>query len=165
MMSKQHNSSFLWRILVLLALTLTVYWPVAVTQLDLATIPPKQCHFTQHTWRLSWQHSVEQSAWSDTYQRRGQNLHLQQTTFKSFGAGMPSSGTVLPAPTGYVAYAIHLNLPELNWVVSRHVRSTLWLGTQPWPLFNWVPDHTEIRFTPTYMPFWRTLMKDFCHAQ
>ncbi len=140
-------------------------WPVSVTQLDLATTPPLQCRFTQPTWRLVWRHSVEKTPWAETYQRQGQRLRLLSTEFKSFGAGTPSSGTLLPAPPGYVAYAINLDMPELNWVVSRRVRSTVWLGDQAWPLFEWVPDYTEARFTPTHTPFWRTLTKDFCHAQ
>lgn len=146
-----------------MVLTVTVsYWPVAVTQLTLGT---EQCRFTEKEWRLTWRHSVEKTPWSETYQRQSSHLLLTHTEFKNFGAGTPSSGQTLPAPPGYVAYAVNLTLPELNWVVSRRVRSTLWLDDTAWPLFDWVPDYTEAHFTPTYAPLWRTLIKDFCHEQ
>lgn len=142
-----------------------LYWPVAVTQLDLGTDAPIQCRFTEPEWRLAWLHSVEKTPWIETYQRLDGYFLLGTTQFKSFGAGTPTQGKILPAPPGYVAYEVNLRLPELNWVVSRRVRSTLWLGDAAWPIFEWVPDHTEAHFRPTYAPLWRTLIKDFCHEQ
>lgn len=151
--------------LLLIGLVAWLCWPVAVTQLTLNATQPIVCRFSAQTWRLTWLHSVEKTPWSETYQRQGQQLRLISTEFKSFGAGTPSSGTLLPAPPGYVAYAVNVDLPELNWVVSRRVRSSLWLGEQAWPLFEWVPDYTEAHFVSTSAPRWRTLTKDFCHEQ
>ena len=149
--------------LLLIAVMALLFWPVAVTQL---TLGDQTCRFSAPQWRLTWLHSVEKTPWSETYQRQPNGFLLTTTQFKSFGAGTPSAGTLIPAPPGYVAYAVNVTLPELNWVVSRRVRATLWLDDNtPWPLFDWVPDYTEAHFTSTSAPLWRTLTKDFCHAQ
>ncbi|MCM2972163.1 DUF1850 domain-containing protein [Larsenimonas suaedae] len=46
----------------------------------------------QTTFQMRWRHSVEKEVWYETYRREHAALMLDQTRFKTFGAGVPSQG-------------------------------------------------------------------------
>ncbi len=166
MTSKASNLSIRWRwgglsvSLVVLGSTLVfIFRPISLT---LLTLGGHQCYFTQPQFSLSWQHSVEKQPWQERYQRRAQDFLLLDTHFKSFGAGTPDQGQLLPAPEGYVRFEVQQPLTELNWVVSHNVQSRLILDTQALPLYQWAPDYEAATFQVQHWPWWKTVLKDQC---
>ena len=144
-------------IIAIVAIILTQ--PVMLTTLKLGE---HYCFFTQPHFSLSWQHSVEKQPWLERYERREHDFLLLDTQFKAFGAGTPDQGQLLPAPAGYVRFAVQKPMSEINWIVSSNVQSTLWLDAVALPIYQRAADYETAEFQVQKWPWWKTVLKDSC---
>lgn len=121
------------------------------------------CQWTETSFILKWRHSVEKQYWQEYYQQSGSHLLLYKTFMQTFGAGVPVAGQPIVAPAGYVGLATHLMLPRLNWVVSGNMQGEMIGQDTVLPIYQLVPDYTEIQiFVAKHTRlFW--LFKDKCH--
>lgn len=94
--------------------------------------------------------------------REKDHFLLTHTQFKTFGAGVPSQGKLIPSTDGSIAFASNLRLPNIHWIVSRHVQSSIVVGNLIWPIYQDVPDYTEVSLQADSVPLWRFLTKDSC---
>lgn len=121
------------------------------------------CYFYTDSFRLSWRHSVEQQNWIEFYQRQGRQLQLYETWLQTFGAGTPSAGElVAQTKAGYIGYKQQLNYPELNWVVSPRIKATIEIGSQTWPLYQWLPAYSLVHIQVQRLPFASYLLGRSC---
>lgn len=144
------------------ALSLTIYFLFKSVPLTTLELGEHRCFFTQPQFSLSWHHSVEKQPWLERYERRQFDFLLLDTQFKAFGAGTPDQGQLLPAPVGYIRFAVQQPLSQISWIVSRNVQSTLWLDTKPLPLYQWSADYDAANFQVQHWPWWKTVLKDSC---
>lgn len=118
-----------------------------------------EAHFT-----LKWRHSVEKQYWQEYYQMRGDMLHLSKTFMQTFGAGMPSTGEVIPAPGGYVGLSSNVLLPKIHWVVSSNMQGQI-IGDQGvFSVYEHVPDYSEIQIAVEARPIGYWFIKERCHG-
>lgn len=107
---------------------------------------------------IEWIHSVEKEKWLEFYERRGSEWVLTQTRFKTFGAGVPSSGAPAGTKDGFVEYEVQRPLKELRLVVSPHVQSTLHLSNQRILLYNQIPPYEEVLMRPVDIPLYEYMI-------
>lgn len=160
--ASNYRLSWHWFLVNAMMLIVLVYFfikPVVLTTLELGE---HHCFFTQSQFSLSWQHSVEKQPWLERYERRDHDFLLLDTQFKAFGAGTPDQGQLLPAPAGYVRFAVQQPISQLSWIVSSNVQSTLWLDAIALPLYQWVDDYEAAEFQVQKWPWWKTVLKDSC---
>ncbi|MFS0750855.1 DUF1850 domain-containing protein [Oceanobacillus sp. 1P07AA] len=74
---------------------------------------------------LQWIHSVEKEEWVEVYEIKQNKLTLVETYFKTFGAGVPAQGEVIPSSDGYIHMKMDVSYKELNVAVSENVKTTL----------------------------------------
>lgn len=151
-----------WVVVGAMAMLLALWWPVPGTRLSAVEL---RCFWRAPSFTLGWMHSVEKELWQEQYVREGDRLVLMRSRFKTFGAGVPSDGLPVTGESGFVTYALRRELPQLDWVVSRAVNSTLWIEGVSLPVHLWLPDYTEVLIQPVHAPLWTMLKKDFCDEQ
>ncbi|NLD08353.1 MAG: DUF1850 domain-containing protein [Xanthomonadaceae bacterium] len=122
-----------------------------------------RCYFTDSTFDLAWIHSVERERWIESYRVEKAGFRLVRSKFKTFGAGTPSSGTLVLNHEGFVEYETDLKIPQIHWIVSRNVASTIYLGNAPFTLYEQFDDYSEMEFSVQKSPLWTLLLKDSCH--
>ncbi|MGV3467158.1 MAG: DUF1850 domain-containing protein [Heyndrickxia sp.] len=101
---------------------------------------------------IKWMHSVEKEDWIESYKTTKDGFLLYESTFKTFGAGVPSEGEVVKKYDDWVTYRIHRNFEQLNIVVSKNVHSTLLVDGKNVPLFKLFPSYSEVRFQKERIP-------------
>lgn len=111
-------------------------------------------YFPEKTFSIRWVHSVEKEEWEEFFQWGNNELLLTHTKFKTFGAGVPATGTIIKKEKGYVTYEVNRQMNEVRLVVSDLVQSTLTIEDKAIPLYEWVHDYEEVTIMPTKRPFW-----------
>lgn len=111
-------------------------------------IPSKQ-------FEIAWIHSVEKEEWIEVYERKGKQLYIKETYFKTFGAGVPSEGKHTKTKDGFIHMDIQRELPELNLIVSHNVETSLHVNSQVYLLHDMVDDYEEIIFEVKRLNIWQ----------
>ena len=119
------------------------------------------CDFMDSQLTLQWIHSVERSLWRESYRIDRNELLLFSSQFKTFGAGTPSQGH-LTVQSGFIESNPNLTFPQINWIISRNVESTLITSRQEFPLYEYFEDYSEIVLSTQHKNIW-TLLKDSCY--
>lgn len=132
-------------------------------QLFVVQMASQQCYLYGQDFELSWRHSVEHQLWREHYRRDGEVMLLDQTWLQTFGAGTPSQGEPILAPTGYIGYRQHIRLAEINWVVSANMQGELTAQQRTIPIYRLVPDYSNVRIIPSRIIFIVFLLGRSCH--
>lgn len=111
-------------------------------------------YLKEEAFELSWIHSVEKEEWREYYERDGQTLRLTETHFKTFGAGVPSDGTILPSDDGFVHMRIDREFEELNLTVSENAQTMIRAGGREMPLYSLAEDYSTFRISVEYIHLW-----------
>ena len=88
---------------------------------------------------------MEKQYWQEAYAVENSGFRLRHTYIQAFGAGVPATGSPVPAPPGYVGLSSEVRLPEINWVVSRNMQGEVRSEERVLPLYRMVPDYTAVR--------------------
>lgn len=118
-------------------------------------------YLKEDTFEIGWIHSVEKEPWFERFERQSDTLHLTDTRFKTFGAGTPSSGVVIPSDDGFVHMKLDERIEELRLSVSKNVRTTLYTESTTVPLYELVADYETVVIDVKKIPFWRLLRGDY----
>lgn len=160
-LSKKHYS--LLFLLLFLVFVLFCYMPIVTIALAL---PTKLCYLP-HEIRLQWRHSVEKTLWREYYHSDGQKLWLSHNEIQTFGAGVEAQAELIAAEQGFIGQKVNHILPELRWVISRHMQGEIhWQAQgdyQKWALYQALPDYTVVQFYPAKIRrilFWQEQCDD-----
>lgn len=118
-------------------------------------------YLKEDRFEIGWIHSVEKEPWFETFERKGSDLYLIKTRFKTFGAGTPSNGVVIPSNDGFVHMKVNEKMDEIRLVVSKNVKTTLYTETSTVPLYELMDDYETVVFDSKKIPFWRLLRGEF----
>lgn len=110
---------------------------------------------------IGWIHSVEKEPWFETYTLKDHSLYLIETRFKTFGAGTPSTGKVLPSSDGFVHMELNNKMDEINLIVSKNVQTTLYMKNRSIPLYKIAPDHGTVVIKNKELPVWQIIRGDY----
>lgn len=113
-----------------------------------------QFYVKEESFELAWIHSVEKEEWREFYERDGKVLNLTETHFKTFGAGVPSDGTILPSDDGFVHMRIDREFEELHLTVSDNAQTTIRTAQREIELYELVEDYETIRISVEYIHLW-----------
>ncbi|MGM0898172.1 MAG: DUF1850 domain-containing protein [Bacillota bacterium] len=114
----------------------------------------EQFYLKEKAFELSWIHSVEKEEWREFYERNGRTLMLTETHFKTFGAGVPSDGTILPSDDGFVHMQIDREFEELNLTVSENAQTTIRTDSREIQLYPLIDDYGTFRISVEYIHIW-----------
>ncbi|MBT2583900.1 DUF1850 domain-containing protein [Planococcus sp. ISL-109] len=114
----------------------------------------EQFYLKEKAFELSWIHSVEKEEWREFYERDGGTLTLTETHFKTFGAGVPSDGIILPSDDGFVHMRIDRVMDELNLTVSENAQTTIRTGGREIKLYALIDDYETFRISVDYIHLW-----------
>jgi hypothetical protein len=114
-------------------------------------------YLNEDSFELGWIHSVEKEPWFETYERRGIDLYLTTTKFKTFGAGVPSSGEVIEAEDGFVHMVVNEKMDEIRLTVSENVKTTLYTEKSEIHLYKLVDDYDVIVIRVVKASLWNLL--------
>lgn len=145
--------------LVVLSLLVIISRPILSLQVISANF---QCALTSPNFKLQWIHSVEKELWQESYKVADKQLMLTTTQFKTFGAGTPSNGIVIPSKDGWLNYQVGLFLPDINWIISRNVESTILTKQGIWRIYQKFDDYAEIHIQVIQVPRWRYFTQESC---
>lgn len=106
---------------------------------------------------IGWIHSVEKEPWFESYEARNGKLHLTGTRFKTFGAGVPSDGEIIPSDDGFIHMALDQEIGELTISTSANVRTTLYTDRGERPLYDPGGERWTVRITHQQVPLWRLI--------
>jgi hypothetical protein len=95
---------------------------------------------------IGWTHSVEQLPWEEIFRVEGDNLILDRTRFKTFGAGVPSEtlGKSKMEDGWIVYYDLEQKMPGLTYSISKRGRHILTYHNRSIPLYEVLPDATPV---------------------
>lgn len=110
---------------------------------------------TEDEFTLKWIHSVEKEEWLEMYERDGEELLLTETVFKTFGAGVPSDGEIIPSEDGFVHMRIDQHLPEMNLTVSENVQTTILTKEKTIPLYELTGDYEFVAISIKRIHLWQ----------
>src|SRR5690554_6660625 len=77
-------------------------------------------YLKEDIFEIGWIHSVEKEPWFETFIRKGDALYLVETKFKTFGAGTPSIGELIPSEDGFVHMKLDEKFKVINLTVSEN---------------------------------------------
>lgn len=138
--------------MIVLLLFLFVKIPVLYVAYEGGGFPLKEDSF-----EVSWIHSVEKEAWMETYEKNGESLYLVKTKFKTFGAGTPSDGEVIPSNDGFVHMRIDREVESVDLIVSANVETTLTTYSKEYRLYEMVEDYENVSIQIKKLPLWEFL--------
>ena len=121
------------------------------------TLPSETLVFYEKSFEVEWVHSVEKETWIETYVVKGNKLLLTTTTFKTYGAGVPSDGVVDERGDGFVHMTINREMDDILLVVSNLVKMTVWFGNKEISLYELVDDYEEVQIESKWLPWWNIL--------
>lgn len=125
------------------------------------------CVWQQDRFILKWRHSVEKQLWQEQYEAQGDRLKLTATYLQAFGAGTPSQGKAIAAPTGFVGLTSDVSFGELNWIVSRNMQGEILsvdaADLPPFSVYQKVDDYTTIKIKISKKPRLAWFFMEKCH--
>lgn len=114
----------------------------------------EQFYLKEKAFELSWIHSVEKEEWREFYERDGGTLILTETHFKTFGAGVPSDGTILPSDDGFIHMRIDREMGDMNLTVSDNAQTTIRAGGREIKLYALIDDYETFQISVEYIHLW-----------
>lgn len=111
----------------------------------------------EDSFEIYWIHSVEKEPWLETYEKKGDRLFLSNTRFKTFGAGTPSDGEIIPSNDGFVHMRIGREVEVVELIVSKNVETTLITDSREYRLFEIVEDYENVSIEIMKLPLWQYL--------
>lgn len=111
---------------------------------------------------LVWRHSVEKTLWQENYQLQAQQLWLDTTVIQGFGAGVPSDLILHQQNKNSIELQVQRALPELNWVVSRHMQGQIRVLEHIWPIAEQVSNYETIQIRPRRLMRWQAWQRGEC---
>ncbi|UAL47383.1 DUF1850 domain-containing protein [Sutcliffiella horikoshii] len=139
-------------VLIVLLLFLFVRIPVVYVSFDEGGF-----QLNEDSFEIYWIHSVEKEPWLETYEKRGDRLFLAKTRFKTFGAGTPSDGEIIPSNDGFVHMKIDREVEVVNLIVSKNVETTLITESSEYHLYELVEDYENVSISINKLPLWQYL--------
>lgn len=111
--------------------------------------------------KIGWIHSVEKEPWFEKYELEDGQLILTETWFKTFGAGVPSSGEVIPSSDGFIHMKINRPMDAIRLTVSKKVRTTLYTKDSSIPLHTFAANHATVVIESKKIPLWQILRGEY----
>jgi hypothetical protein len=108
----------------------------------------------ESSFALEWIHSVEKGEWIEFYERDGDDLLLTKTVFKTFGAGVPSDGEIIPSDDGFIHMRINQRLPEMNLTVSENAATTIQTEEKKILLYELAEDYEMVSISVQFVHLW-----------
>ena len=131
-------------------------------------IPTIAFHFQTQTiytkeksFDLSWIHSVEKEEWIEHYIIENDQLLLESTRFKTFGAGVPSEAEHVELKNGFVVMTIEHPYEQLNLTISEYVDTTIHLAQQEMKLYKYGEPYETVLIKVEKLSVWRFLRGKF----
>nr|WP_289039520.1 DUF1850 domain-containing protein [uncultured Allobacillus sp.] len=147
------NNKWLMRGAIILLPLIFLSFLIRIPVIELKT--SEQVYFLRDdTFTLTWIHSVEKEPWYEVYEREKGQLLLTETYFKTFGAGVPSSGDVQQKNDGFVHMEVNRTMKELNVVVSENVQTTMITEDKDIELYQMVEPYTEVNVSVRNLYLW-----------
>jgi hypothetical protein len=112
---------------------------------------------TDDAFEIEWIHSVEKEPWMETYQKKQDHLYLVKTRFKTFGAGTPSDGEIIPTSDGFVHMKINRRVEVIHLAVSKNIKTTLYTEEDEIPLYEMVDDYETVTIQIKKLSLWQLL--------
>ena len=159
MMSKRSKSFTIGGAVVIALLFASFFLNFSVVTVE----ADEQMYWTwQNTFELAWIHSVEKEEWVEFYEIKNDELLLTHTSFKTFGAGVPSTpndgkNTVLE--NGYVTMEINRIFDSLQLVVSENVQSKLVLEGKEILLYKLTENYEAVTISVINLSIWDMVFK------
>lgn len=116
--------------------------------------------YLNEEFEIGWIHSVEKEPWFEKYELQDGSLVLTETRFKTFGAGTPSTGEVIPSNDGFVHLKVNRKMDAVHLTVSEKVQTTLYTKNKIIPLNKLTADHETVVITIEKLPIWQILRGD-----
>ena len=138
--------------IVLLLFLLSFLFKISTIQV---TYPDGSFYLEDDTFEIGWIHSVEKEPWYETYTVKDQQLYLETTRFKTFGAGTPSDGEIIPSDDGYIHMRINREIETIDLVVSKNIKTTLYTKTAIIPLYEQLNDYEVVNIKVVKLPIWQ----------
>lgn len=174
MMSKRHNKSYVkfyalkWKVAIIATLLLLIIGSFLPERFTLIHYQDQQCKISAPNFGLYWIHSVDKTPWIEYYERQQEQPYgftLIETQFRTFGAGVPHTGEVIPSDDGLIHLQMDQRISEFNWIVDQDVQSTILLPNhQHWKIYQIVDRYSEITIKNLPLNFWQRLFTRNCHA-
>ncbi len=151
------NKRFWWIALIFFALS-----PIAWLQKEVVLVEYSQGRFyLQDGFTLGWIHSVEKEPWFEVYVPQNGKLLLQETYFKTFGAGTPSEGQFIETNDGFLHYAVNQLVEEVNMMVSDNVAVTLYTQQQEIKLYEFIENYSNVSIKIEDVFLWQYLRGEY----
>lgn len=115
----------------------------------------------QDEFDLSWIHSVEKEEWVEHYVIEDNQLNLESTKFKTFGAGVPSNAEQVEIKDGFVHMKINQSYNLLNLTVSENVSSTIFLGGREFKLYEYGETYEIVVISVKKISIWQQVKGEF----
>ena len=112
------------------------------------------------TFELHWIHSIEKEEWYEVYKIVDQELLLEETYFKTFGAGVPNESDTTAEVTedGFVKYTVNDKYPNLYLNVSDNVQTKIVQGDQEILLYEIYEPYTAVEISVEYIPLIKRIL-------
>lgn len=118
-------------------------------------------YLNEDRFELRWIHSVEKEEWAEVYRVSNQHILLTETFFKTFGAGVPAQGEIIPSTDGYVHMRMNQSFSKLNMIVSENVKTTMVAGDKIIKLYELTEDYNDIEIAVAKLPIWEYWKGEF----
>lgn len=143
---------------VILVLLVFLFVRIPVIQVSFAD---QYFYLRDDKFEIGWIHSVEKEPWFETFERNNGKFLLVQTRFKTFGAGTPSEGEIIPSNDGYVHMKIRREINFIELAVSENVQTTLYTKSGAISLYELVENHETVKIEIINLPIWQLLRGEF----
>lgn len=153
------SSKKIWGSLAAVCLLLLIFFiriPTIAFHFQNQTIYTKEKSFD-----LSWIHSVEKEEWIEHYIIENNELLLESTSFKTFGAGVPSDAEHVELKNGFVVMTIEHPYEQLNLTISEYVNTTIHLAQQEMKLYEYGEPYDTVLIKVEKLSVWRFLRGKF----
>lgn len=149
--NRKWRGPYLW---VLLFFFILAIFPQRFVAINL---PTETIYLKHKQFDIQWVHSVEKESWIESYEVRGSSFLLTTTSFKTFGAGVPSDGQIEIRDDGFVHMTINREMDDILLVVSDLVKTTVRSQEKEIALYDLVQDYEEVQITVNWLPWWTIL--------
>lgn len=126
---------------------------IRITVIEINTNDQKY-YLHEDKFELRWIHSVEKEEWVEVYYLSDNQIMLTETFFKTFGAGVPAEGEIIPSTDGYVHMKLNYIYSSLNITVSENVQTTMAAGDKNIKLYQLTEDYDNIEVSVARLTIW-----------